>query len=111
MRYYMIDDLTAENVQTLAASLKNMNLVSGLESFFWLPVPHGHLSQLQIEHEKSCGPHVMGLELLPDSLRLELLVRARGSLRCECVRYAESGLRSYMMTWLDQCLSDCQIVT
>ncbi|GFH62585.1 MAG: hypothetical protein ZNDK_0356 [Candidatus Desulfovibrio kirbyi] len=109
MRYYMIDDLTEDDVQTLTASLKNSSLDSGIDTLFWLPVPREYLSKLQCEHLETCGPYIMGIELLPNALRLELLVRARGRLRCDCVRYAEKELQTYMMTWIDRCLTSLLI--
>lgn len=51
----------------------------------------------------------MGLEVDEHSVRLELLVRARGRLRCECVQYASSELRAHMQAYLDQLLRDLGI--
>ncbi len=48
----------------------------------------------------------MGLELEETSLRLELLVRARGRLRCDCVHYAGPALREHMIAWLERLLND-----
>ena len=68
------------------------------------------LSPIQKEHMQSCGPHVFGLEVEEDSLRMELLVRAKNRMRCDCVHYATPELRAHMITWLDQMLTDLGIV-
>lgn len=105
MRWYGIDDLTPEDTAKIAARLKEMELEASVEGLYWLPAPGDMLSDLQKEHEDSCGPHVFGLELEEGSLRLELLVRARGRMRCECVHYAEPQLRARMIAWLEQMLA------
>lgn len=109
MRWYGIDDLTADDTAKLAASLTEMELASGMDGLFWLPSPAELLSPIQQEHAESCGPHVMGLELEETALRLELLVRARGRMRCECVRYASPELRDHMIAWLENLLSELGI--
>lgn len=105
MRWYGIDGLRAEDTAKLAAALAAMELGSGLDGLFWLPVPAALLSPRQVEHGESCGPHVMGLELEETSLRLELLVRARGRLRCDCVQYASPELRDAKIAWLEDLLA------
>ncbi len=60
---------------------------------------------------KSCGPHVFGLEVEEDSLRMELLVRAKNRMRCDCVHYAGPELRASMIAWLEQMLTDLGITT
>ena len=109
MRWYGIDDLTAEDTAKLAASLTEMELTSGMDGLFWLPAPAELLSPLQQEHAASCGPHVMGLELEETSLRLEMLVRARGRMRCDCVHYASPELRNSMIAWLENLLAELGI--
>ena len=81
MRWYGIDDITEEDTAKLAATLTEMELTSGMDGLFWLPVPAEMLSPVQQEHVESCGPHVMGLEVEENFVRLELLVRARSRMR------------------------------
>lgn len=106
MRSYLIDELNTEDTARLAHILQDMGLGAGMEGLFWFPVPVELLSPMQREHLKDCGPYVMGLEVEEHSVRLELLVRARGRLRCECVHYASSPLREHMQAYLDRLLLD-----
>ena len=78
MRYFLIDDPRAEETKRLCEHLDAMDLGAGLDGIYWLPVPAHMLSAVQKEHESQCGPYVMALECEETSLRLELLVRARG---------------------------------
>ena len=93
MRYFLIDDLRAEETKRLCEHLDAMDLGAGLDGIYWLPIPAHMLSAVQKEHESQCGPYVMALECEETSLRLELLVRARGRIRCECVAYASPELQ------------------
>ena len=105
MRWYAVDDLTDRDVARVRAALEEMRLHSGMEGLYWLPVPEGLLEPDQREHGSSCGPHVMGLELEEEGLRMELLVRARARMRCDCVRYAGPKLRAHMIAWLEDLLA------
>ncbi|CAI3223179.1 hypothetical protein [uncultured Desulfovibrio sp.] len=106
MRWYAVDDLTEKETARLQSLLTQMGLAAGMDGLYWLPPPDDLLSPLQREHAESCGPYVMGLELEETSLRLELLVRARGRLRCDCVHYAGPALREHMIAWLERLLND-----
>ncbi|WP_022656752.1 hypothetical protein [uncultured Desulfovibrio sp.] len=109
MRWYAVDDLSAEETARLAQTLRDMEFSSGMDGLYWLPVPEAMLSPVQREHAADCGPYALGLELEEHSLCLELLVRARGRLRCDCVHYAGPELRAHMLACLDQLLADLRI--
>ena len=49
------------------------------------------------------------LECEETSLRLELLVRARGRIRCECVAYASPELQRHMMDYITDTLKELKI--
>ena len=109
MRYFSIDDLRPEEVQSIHARLRDMSLQSDMEGLYWLPVPADLLEPVQREHAAQCGPHVMALDVQENALQMELLVRARNRLRCECVRYATPELQQHMIAWVDQLLRDLGI--
>jgi hypothetical protein len=44
-----------------------------------------------------------------NSLRLELLVRARNKIRCSCVSYADSAQRKHMIEYLDQFIEELEV--
>ena len=88
MRWYAVDDLTEKETARMQSLLTQMGLAAGMDGLY------------------CCGPYVMGLELEETSLRLELLVRARGRLRCDCVHYAGPALREHMIAWLERLLND-----
>jgi hypothetical protein len=87
MRSYFIDELTPQDVAAIKSWLQERGLQSAIEDLFHLPLPHELLTPIQREHT-ACGPHVLALETGPTWIRLELLVRATGVLRCSCMSYA-----------------------
>lgn len=109
MRQYRIDQLTPEDQRRIAGRLAEMELGAGLDGIYWLPVPPALLTPLQQEHAPDCGPYVMSVELEGDALTLELLVRGRGRLRCECVGYASPALQEHMLGYVDGMLRDLGI--
>jgi hypothetical protein len=106
VRSYRIDELTPAEVEKLAERLDAAALSSGMPGLYWLPVPPDMLEAKRKEHLDACGPYVMALELLPDALSLELLVRARNTLRCSCVGYAGPELASRMIARVNALLND-----
>jgi len=101
MRQYVITDIPPQAMQNMVAALCELGFAASIEQLFWLPVPENMLSPLQKEHLSTCGPYAVALETEGDSLRMELLVRARNKVRCDCIAYAPDELALHMMHWLD----------
>ncbi len=105
MRDYLIEDLQPGQLALICNALKARGLSGSLEGIFYLPLPDELLTETQRTHAAECGPHIFALEALDGpgepALKLELLVRARGKLRCECVAYATPAQREYVMDFLD----------
>ncbi|MEG2139836.1 MAG: hypothetical protein RRY20_03505 [Bilophila sp.] len=108
MRTYTIDELDATTVQHLEERLLEAGYASDIEKLFWLPLEEDQLSALQQEHKESCGPHCLALEVLEDGVRLELLIRAKGRMRCECVHYASPETQQAVIARLNALLEAIQ---
>ena len=84
---------------------------------FWLELPADLLSDLQREHSQKCGPHRLAVVLEEDkvrfeySVRLELLVRARESMRCACTDYPTKTQRDFCLNFMDKLLEETGIQT
>lgn len=109
MRTYHIEDLRREDVERLRRALDARGLVSGMDGLYWFTLPPDLLTPEQREHAPRCGPHVLSLEVLDNALSLELLVRARGILRCSCIAYADQSQRAWGMDTLDTLLRELDI--
>lgn len=108
MRCYIVDELSSETVRHLAEAMESRGWASGIERLYWLPLAEKELNPIQREHAISCGPHCMALELLDNGVRLELLIRARGKMRCECVAYACPETEQAMMEQVDTLIGAIQ---
>jgi len=97
--------------ERLVERLEAMELSAGMEGLYWLPVPRTLLTPLQKEHERECGPYALALELSGPALRMELLVRARNRLHCDCVAYAEQQLSAHMTGYLHGLLDELKIMS
>jgi len=111
MRSYCLDEFVPGELERLAERLDSMGLSAGMDELYWLPVPHNLLTPIQKTHERECGPYVLALEILDESLRLELLVRARNKLRCDCVAYAEQELVEYIISYVHGLLDELKITS
>ncbi len=105
MRSYVIDELTCDQCQSIIKQLEAMSLGSGVDGIYWLPIPEHFFNDIQKEHKNECAPYVMALEVDEGSLHLELLVRAKSVLHCNCVSYAQPELEQYMMRYVDSLLT------
>ena len=109
MRIYAIEDLYEEQVEIITNKLDEMGYYAGLEGTYFLPVPENLLDEEQKEHADECGPHVYGIEVEYDKIRLELLIRAKSKIRCSCVKYANPEQRLYAIEYLDKFIKDLDI--
>lgn len=101
MHSYVIDSLSPDETEKLRQQLENLELNAGLDGLYWLPVPPALHSPTQQQHAGTCGPYSLALELDEERLSLELLVRARNQLHCDCIALASPELRAHMLNWLD----------
>lgn len=113
MRTYLIEDLTDTDYKTILKGFDELGFRGSIEGIYYLPMPEELLQGEQKAHLGECGPYFMALEAVdsPDqnSLRLELLVRARNKIRCSCVSYATTAQRTHMMEYLDQFIEELEI--
>lgn len=109
MRAYIIEELSPEAVEKVVERCREMDCHSSLTDLFWLPLPKTLLTEDQQAHDPECGPHSLSLECGPDFLRLELLVRGRGPIRCGCIAYCTPEQREHMMQYLDDMLQELGI--
>lgn len=110
MRTYLIEDFFPEQLLAVRQRLSDKGLSGSLDGVYYLPVPEKLLNDEQCAHKGECGPYIFVLEAVDEtSLKLELLVRAQGKLRCSCVMYATSEQRAYIMDFLDAFIREMDI--
>ena len=110
MRYLVIDELQAGDVGKLAEHLAQSLETSSLPDVFWLNMPEDLLTEEQAAHD-DCTPHRVAVVLEPDGLRIELLVRGHGRMRCSCFAYAQGAARDYLIGYLDRLIEELELAT
>ncbi len=110
MRSLLYDEISPADMRKLEEHLTAELQASALPGVFWLHLPAELLSPTQAEHE-NCGPHRFALVLEEDSLKLELLVRAQGSLRCACTDYATGPQREWLLNYADGLMAELKLLT
>jgi hypothetical protein len=108
MKQYVIDELRPEDHDKIKAYLDERYAVAQFEGLYWVPLEDVLLEEVQKSHE-ACRPHYFALELSPQRLACELLVRTRQRIRCECIQYATQAQRNWLIQWLDEILAELDI--
>jgi hypothetical protein len=108
MRSYIVQEINSSDMDKVLETLGREAYKVPMDGIFWFLVPENLLSSRQKEH-KDCGPHYLALETGQDWLKLELLVRCRQKLRCDCISYCTPDQREFMIEYLDQLIRNQDI--
>ena len=96
MRAYLLDEISASDMEKITAFLKEKSIRSHLNSIFWVEIPVDHLSGTQHEH-RSCRPYVFAAELGDDWLKAEFFIRTLEGMGCDCQDYATPQQREFIL--------------
>jgi hypothetical protein len=110
VKQYMIDQIRPQDYIKIKAYLDDAIGGSGVDGVYWLPVDESRLGKHQQTHA-ACAPFYMALELGPDYLAGELLVRSRRRVRCDCIRYADEDQRNWLIQMVDAIFEKLEIIT
>jgi hypothetical protein len=110
MKQYVIDEIRPQDFQKVKDYLDETLGDSGVDGLYWLPVEEAFHSEVQKRHG-TCAPFFIALELGPDRLAGELLVRTRSRLRCDCIHYADPRQRDWLIQTVDAIFEKLGIIT
>lgn len=110
MKQYVIDEIRPADYEKIRAYLDETFGDAGIEGLYWIPLDETLLSTVQRAHE-ACAPFYMALELAPDRLSGELLVRTRKRVRCDCIHYADPRQRDWLIHTIDAIFERLEIIT
>ena len=108
MKQYVIDELRYNDFDDLREYFQTHFSSSGIEGLYWVPLDAEILSATQRSHAE-CQPHYFAVELEPERLSCELLVRTAARVRCNCIAYANERQRAWLLQVIDAVLEKLAI--
>lgn len=110
MKQYVIDELRPADFDKIKAFLDGALEASLLGHLYWYRLDDEILTPVQARH-KDCYPFYFAVDLQPDRICIELLVRTRNRVRCDCMAYATEAQRNWLIRWVDAVFNQLQIQT
>jgi hypothetical protein len=110
MKQYVIDELRPEDHKKIQTYLKEKFGSSSVGDIFWIPIDKEMLTSIQAEHVE-CQPFYFALDLEPNLLACEFLVRTKSNVRCNCMDYATQDQRNWLISKVDSIFSELNIIT
>jgi hypothetical protein len=110
MKQYVIDELRAVDYESLKTYLQEHYGPAAMDDIYWIPLENGLLTDIQKAHHE-CQPHYFAVDLDENRLALELLIRTKSMLRCDCIRYATQGQRNWIIALIDNIFNRLEIMT
>jgi len=110
MKQYVIDELRPDDYKKLKAYFDENFNSSDIEGLYWIPLEQENLTDVQAGHTE-CQPFYFAIELKPDILACELLVRSKSRLRCDCISYATEKQLCWLVESVDDIFDKIEIIT
>ena len=110
MKQYVIDELRPDDHKKLKAYLDENLDSSNIDGIYWLPLEPGGLTDVQAGHT-DCQPFYFAIELKPDILACELLIRTKSRVRCDCISYATADQLNWLVRFADGMFDKLKIIT
>jgi hypothetical protein len=108
MKQYVIDELRSGDYKKIRAYLDDKFGFSDVNGLYKIPIGPEGLNSIQVEHTK-CQPHYFAMNLEPDHLACELLVRTDSRIRCDCIGYASEEQRNRFIEFVELIMVELNI--
>jgi len=108
MKQYVVDQLRYQDYEKLKGFLDQNFGEAAIDGVYWIPLDQNVLAPIQSEHLE-CQPHMAAVELSETRLSMELLVRTRTRIRCNCIAYATQEQRNWLIRRVDDMLEQLGI--
>jgi hypothetical protein len=105
MRQIVLDELRAEEKESVEAFLRQHAEPASMAGIYWLPVPSALLGEGQQGHP-ACSPFYFAVEVGEAAVSFELLVRSQSTLHCSCIGYATPSQRDYLLSFIDRMVTE-----
>lgn len=103
MKQYVIDQLRLQDYDTLKQYMDERFGGSGVNGLYWIPMDTEIYGDVQKAHAE-CHPFFFAVELTEGRMSCELLVRTTRRMRCDCIAYASTTQRNWIIDVMDAIL-------
>lgn len=100
MKQYVIDELRPKDFEKIRAYMHENFEASTVGDVFWIDLDQNLLTDVQAAH-KDCRPFYFAVELAPERICCELLVRTKNRIKCSCMGYATEKQRNWFISVID----------
>ncbi len=108
MKQYVIDELREEDHKKIKAYLDENFNSSVINGIYWIPIDRDIITEIQVEH-KDCQPFYFAINLEPNLIAFELLVRTKNKIRCNCISYATEKQRNWLIGFADSIFDQLEV--
>lgn len=110
MKQYVIDEVRPADHEKLKAYLDGHFGPAEMGSIYWIPVDPSLYDETQGAHA-DCQPLYFAVELTGTALIVELLVRTKNRVRCDCIRYATEAQFLWLIRVMDAIFEKLELKT
>jgi hypothetical protein len=100
MKQYVIDELRPADFNKIKKFLDETHESSEVDHLYWFRLDDEILTPVQTAH-KGCSPFYFAVELEPDRISFELLIRTKKRVKCDCMAYATEDQRNWLIQSVD----------
>lgn len=108
MKQYIIDELRYNDYEKVKLYLTEKLGASEIDGIYWLPLEKELLTDEQTSHNE-CLPLFFVIDLKPELISCELLVRTKNKIKCTCIGYATEKQRNWLIRYTDDMLKQLEI--
>ncbi len=110
MKQYVIDELRPEDHEKIKVYLDEHFGPADMGDIYWIPVDPDLYDTKQQSHDE-CRPFYFTIHLSSMSLVVELLVRTKSRIRCDCIKYATKEQFFWLICFVDAILERLEIIS
>ena len=108
MKQYIIDELRFNDYEKVKLYLDENLGTSEIGGIYWLPIDKEMLTGEQKAHTE-CLPLFFVIDLKPEIISCEFLVRTKNRIKCSCIDYATEKQRNWLINYTDDMLRQLEI--
>ena len=108
MKQYVIDELRPKDYEFVKAYLEENFSSSNVDGIYWIQLDQNILTKIQAEHT-DCQPFYFAVDLEPNLITFELLIRTKKRIRCDCMGYATEKQRNWLIRLADSIFDTLEI--